>query len=185
MKRPTLLLVAGLIACWLVVRLSLGRGRGGHPPRAPRPASREKHYVTPRQLSAAGGLARRRLAPFTARAHDGRTLRWPDFAPGRPLLLVFLKAGCPCNDDFEPFCRRLHRAYGDRVAFACLIDAGPAAALAHAQRHRCPYPVLADPGKEILARFGAENGGYVMDWKPGVLSFTRKRCLPASGAVKV
>jgi hypothetical protein len=47
------------------------------------------------------------------------------------------------------------------VRFAGVIDADPAAARRYAEGNRTPYPILADPGRRIIGRCRAENGGYV------------------------
>jgi hypothetical protein len=129
MRRPLIWLFLGGATCCLA-SLLLSRPGQGSPSRAPVTAAPyEKHYVTPRQLTAAGSLAERRVARFAA---------------GKPTALLFLKQGCPCNDDFEPFWQRLRRAYGDRLAFA----------------------TVSDMDVETIRLFEVENSGYLILLRP-------------------
>src|SRR5262245_9920469 len=102
MRHPLAWLILGGAGCFLAAPLMPRTGRPGPVPALALAATGEKHYVTPRQLTSAGSLAERRVGGL---------------ATGKPLALLFLKHGCPCNDDFEPFFQRLRRAYGDRVDF--------------------------------------------------------------------
>lgn len=135
----------------------------GHTPQPAIPGpspERVIHYVTPAQLAAAGSTSQP-VNAVTGTDHAGRAFAWPDPAGDRPLALVFLKAGCPCSDEFEPFFHRLHAAYGEAVRFAGVIDADVSAARKFAEANRTPYPILADPSCELVRRFRAENGGYL------------------------
>jgi hypothetical protein len=134
-------------------RLSGTSGASGSaPPGSDAPAghSQEKHYVSPRQLVGANQML--------GRAVEGLELPGGD---GRPVVLVFLKDGCPCNVEFEPFFQRVERLYRAEARFLAVIDAPAEAARRYAERQRVPYPVLADPGRRIIHRLKAENGGYV------------------------
>jgi hypothetical protein len=77
------------------------------------------------------------------------------------LVLIFIKEGCPCNPELEPFFHRLQRAYGDVARFAGVMDADVRTARRYAEANATPYPILADPGRQIIHRFHAENGAYV------------------------
>lgn len=122
----------------------------------------EKHYVTPRQLAEANALVNRTISVTRATDQDGRGLGWDELSRGQPVVLVFLKEGCPCNEDFEPFFQRVERLYRGKVRFAGVMDAGTEAARRYARQQQVPYPVLADPGREIIRACRAENGGYVV-----------------------
>jgi len=136
------------------------------------PLADEKHYVTPGQLTATAALSRTSIPPLKATTHQKAAFSWPDMEggiaaeslsrrPARPLVLVFIKTGCPCNVEFEPFFHRLERTYGDAVCFAGVIDAEVPTARRYAEANEVPYPILADPTLEIIRRFRAENGAYV------------------------
>src|SRR5437868_15353144 len=96
--------------------LGLERPRSGRSELLPaRPPSQERHYVTPRQLTATGVLAGMPVALGTATDHLGKTVLWSDLTADRPLVVVFIKDGCPCNVEFEPFFHRLIAIYDGLV----------------------------------------------------------------------
>jgi peroxiredoxin len=140
------------------------RQEEGVPPTSrsgPQPVVASKHYVTPAQLTATATVVATPVPAFSATAHDGRVYRWPDSAGDRPLVIVFIKEGCPCNVEFEPYFHRLARAYAGSVGFVGVIDADVPAACRYAEANHVPYPVLADPARRTISRCRAANGAYV------------------------
>jgi hypothetical protein len=164
-------LVAVLLTAWAAACWTMGRGSAPGPSSGPfRPASSDKHFVTPQQLVAAGTMSERTLAPIPAVAHDGRRHQWMDLAGGQPVVVVFIKKGCPCNVEFEPFFHRLERAYRGSARLVGVIDGPVEAARHYAEANRAPYLILADPERALISRFRAENGAYVALLTPaGVL----------------
>ena len=132
----------------------------GATPPTPR-AEPEVHYVTPRQLAESAALTTISVPAFSATAHTSEPFAWPRPGDKRPLLLIFIKEGCPCSVEMEPFFRRLARAYSDTACFAGIIDADVHSARRYAETNTTPYPILADADKQIIRRLGAENGVYV------------------------
>jgi peroxiredoxin len=106
------------------------------------------------------------LAPVRVVGHDGRPREWKDLAGPRPVVVVFIKRGCPCNVEFEPFFHRLARAYQGQACFVGVIDGPVETARRYAEANHVPYLVLADPKRAIISRFGAKNGAYVAVVKP-------------------
>jgi peroxiredoxin len=159
---PGILTVAAAVA-WAMLLWLEDRQRSEIPAREIIPAKPavEKHFVTPEQLAECGALAERRIEPFSAVAHDGARFTWPAANRARPLVLVFIKRGCPCSVELEPFFHRLAERYRDTADFAGVIDADTDSARAYAAANKVPYRVLADPDRAIIARFEARNGGYV------------------------
>src|SRR5690242_13492083 len=97
--KPLTLIALALVATGLLRAFDDGDG-----PTAGRPKSVlfERHYVTPDQLAASGAWTDRPAPPLTAADQDGRTRSLPDLADGRPLVVVFIKDGCPCGPEAEP-----------------------------------------------------------------------------------
>ena len=154
--------VAAAVA-WATLLWLAGLERSVVPAREAIPAkpALEKHFVTPDQLLECGAMAERRIAPFSAVAHDGARFAWPAAGGARPLVLVFIKRGCPCSVEFEPFFHRLEKEYRDAAQFAGVIDADADLAREYAAANKVPYRVLADPDRAIITRFEAKHGGYV------------------------
>ena len=111
--------------------------------------SRVGHPVTARMRAAAGALAG---SPASA---------LPEGARGRPTVIFFIKEGCPCSEAADPCFRRLHTAYGDRVAFLGVIDGEAPDAERWAWEHDTPYPIIADPELKIVNAYQAERSAYV------------------------
>jgi peroxiredoxin len=152
--------VAVLAVLWSVV-LWMTRAREHPAGQVSPPVPPEKHYVTPRQLAASGAMTNRIVAPFTAVNQDGRPVAWAELSDGQPVVLVFIKKGCPCSVELEPFFQRLETSYRDCVRFAGVIDGPPDVARQFALDNHVLHPVLADPEHQLIARFEAECGGYV------------------------
>jgi peroxiredoxin len=157
------IVTATALLAWAGFFWLASRERAENPARASRPAKpdAQRHYVTAEQLVECGALADRRVKPFSAIAHDGVRFNWPGAGSARPLVLFFIKRDCPCSVEFEPFFHRLAERYRDTADFIGVIDSGAEVARAYAVANRVPYPVLADPDREIIARLEAKHGGYV------------------------
>jgi len=129
--------------------------------------ARQTHYVGPRQLAHSNAMLSREAGDFQATDQGGRRLGWHDLSGGRPVVLVFIKDGCPCNVKVEPLFRRVEKLYPEEARFAGVIDAGTAAARRYATEQAVPHPVLADPEHRLILLFGAEAGCHVVLLTPG------------------
>jgi hypothetical protein len=87
-------------------------------------------------------------------------MNWAVLSEGRPVLLVFIKNGCPCSVEFERYFHRLYEVYRGTTRFFGIIDGDPPIAGRYAATNSVPYPVIADPDAHLIGRFGAKNGGY-------------------------
>ncbi|QDV32824.1 peroxiredoxin family protein [Tautonia plasticadhaerens] len=121
----------------------------------------EEHLVTPEMTRASEQMARRPAPGFRAVDQDGNRVVSSSMFGERPVVLVFIKDGCPCSTSAEPFYARLHDAYGDRAAFLGVIDGDRSVASRWVGDHGTPYPVLADPSLELARDFEARNSAYV------------------------
>lgn len=163
-----LLLIVGWCGLlWLTYGLTYGSRSQFTVPAANSPElAAETHYVTPRQLAASGEWQDRPVAAFSAWGHDGKQYDGQSLVGDSPTVIVFIKKGCPCSVQFEPFFHRLERCYKGQVRFFGVIDGSVADARRYAEANGVPYPVLADPDRTIITCFKAENGGYVLLLKP-------------------
>jgi peroxiredoxin len=154
-----------LIACWMHVAVPTKAGTS-IADRAPNHES-EKHFVNPRQLADANEMVDRTVSELSATAQYGRHVNWSELSGGRPLVLIFIKEGCPCSGDVEPFFQRVEELYADEARFAGLIDGSKRAAAEYATEHSVGHPVLADPEKVLIRQFKVKNGCYVVLLTPG------------------
>lgn len=87
-------------------------------------------------------------------ADERREVAFPrDDPSGRPLFLVFVKNGCPCNKEMQPYVNSLNEAYGSRVRFAAVFDGNAAEAREWAKANRVTFPVLLDPKLSLIGRY--------------------------------
>jgi peroxiredoxin len=160
------IIVATTVTIAAAVRLS---GSGGTARKSPLGPSRidagqagaASHYVAPWQLVESNGMVNRVVDDLEALASDGRHMGWAQISAGQPVVLVFIKSGCPCSIEFEPYFHRVEQAYRGVVRFAGVIDGNLDSARRYASEQHVPYPVLADADRKIIRRFGAKNGCYV------------------------
>jgi len=169
---PWAILAAGgglLVAAWTAgsLRTTAAPAGPGQPAARGADHAREKHYVGPRQLADSNAMVSREVDAMWAAAHDGRRVGWDDLSGGRPVALVFIKEGCPCNAEVEPFFHRVEELYRAEVGFASVIDAGAEGAARYAAEQKVLHPVLADPERQLIRLFRAENGCYVVLLTPG------------------
>ena len=163
--RP-LLLIPGLLVALIAGAWQMF-GRDERPRQAPANAddaearARTPHYVTPKQLQASNAMVERVVDDLTATTSDGRSLRWSELSDGAPVVLVFVKRGCPCSIEFAPYFQQVAARYRDAVRFADVIDADVARAARWKHEHDVAYTVLADADQRLIQRFGAANGAYV------------------------
>ncbi len=124
-------------------------------------ATREKHFVTLPQLAESGSMTTFRLGSRPVVDTNGERRDWTGLLRGRPALVVFIKQGCPCSVEFEPYFQGLVKQYRDRVAFVGVFDGTPAEASEYAVANRAHYPIVADAKLELVRAFKVKNGGYV------------------------
>jgi len=167
MKRPSfalwacavLLLVLGGFA--LADRqLSYRAPRSQTEPSNSRPADR--HYVSPPQL----GQSNDTETTLEGTDQYGVRRSWPDLSTGKPVAVVFVKAGCPCSVEFEPYFHRVAAAYPDAVRFVTVINGDVPAGRRFADDNHVSYPVLADESQTLINRFHAKHGATVLLLSP-------------------
>jgi peroxiredoxin len=119
--------------------------------------TREKsHQPTPAMLESADKAAGAVAVPCLA-----------DLTSSRPLVLVFVKDGCPCSEAAQPFLNALRDAYGDRANFAAVFDGDGDAATRWAKANHARFTMLPDPSLELVRRYGVENSLYIALVSPG------------------
>lgn len=122
----------------------------------------ESHKVTDTMQDAADEAAGIAAPAFRAvdgnrREHD---LNGPAYQ-GKPVVLVFIKDGCPCSLAMQPFFNQLAKAYGDKVPFLGVINGEPEMARFWGNARSVPYPILADPDLAIIRDYGATNSAFL------------------------
>jgi len=125
-----------------------------------------KHLVSEEMAESSRAMLRRIAPPFEAVASDGRACKLGELLRNGPVVLTFIKTGCPCSEAAQPFFNRVHAAYPD-ARFLGVIDAEADAAARWAERFRIAYPLLLDPGLRIVRDYEVENSAYIVVIDPG------------------
>ena len=164
MNRLTIFGHAALIAAvggsyaWVTLRSEWG---GADPPGLLIADEPPKHLVTRRMAAASEAMVERIAPPFDTPASDGQRYRLDELCRGGPVVLTFVKDGCPCSESAQRFFNRLHAAYPQAPMFG-VIDVEAEQANRWAGRFRVAYPLLLDPGLNIMQNYHAENSAYVV-----------------------
>jgi peroxiredoxin len=120
----------------------------------------EKHLVTPAMRAATDAMTARPAPPFHTKATDGTTYDLAELTREAPLVLLFIKDGCPCSVDAQRFFNRLHAAYGCEIRFLGAIDADDTRARAWGRENRTTFPLLVDPDASIARAYAADSSAY-------------------------
>lgn len=123
--------------------------------------TQQPHYVTPQQLKASNAMVDGVVDGLTVTTSDGSSLGWSELSDGAPVVLIFVKQGCPCSIEFAPHFQQVEATYRGAVRFADVIDADVARAGRWKHDHDVAYTVLSDADRKLIRRFGAKNGAYV------------------------
>jgi peroxiredoxin len=123
--------------------------------------SSDRHYVTLDQLAETSCAARRSMADLQAVAHDRGAVSFAELSGSQPVVLVFVKHGCPCSVEFQPVFNRLSRAFDGRVQVVGVIDGTVEVARMYALTNDVPYSILADAERAIIGRLEVKNAAYV------------------------
>jgi len=120
-----------------------------------------KHLVTPGMSESSRAMVKREAPGFREHADNGREYSLEDLIREGPVLLTFIKIGCPCSQAAQPFFNQLAAAYpGARVLGVIDGDLGPAKLWI--SKLRVGYPVLLDPIFKLVRAYGVENSAYVI-----------------------
>ncbi len=121
----------------------------------------EKHKVSPEMLRGAESQERTEAADFRGMASDGRAYTLSDEWKRGPVVLIFIKDGCPCSVSAESYFNNLHAAYRGHVTFFGVIDRERDEAEAWAARYAVPFPLLLDPHGELVRKYHVTNSAYL------------------------
>jgi peroxiredoxin len=124
-------------------------------------ADEEKHRVTD-EMAANSALASGHVLPdLRLESGGGESIDLVKLSSDQPVVLIFIKDGCPCSAAAEPFFRRLYAAYGQFVTFVGVIDGDRSTASRWVAEHGTPFPVFFDTRLELARQLGVTNSAYV------------------------
>src|SRR5262245_11524930 len=102
------------------------------------------------------------VKPFTLKSGDDKAWAFADHAKkAKAFAVLFLGTECPINNAYLPELARLHEAYAEKgvvfVAINSNVHDTPTRVLAHAKKHKLPFPVLKDTGNVVADDFRARR----------------------------
>jgi peroxiredoxin len=119
-----------------------------------------RHRITPEMRRLAAAASHWPAPEFTRKDTDGLTLDLASLLARRPVYLVFIKEGCPCSIEAQPFFERLYKKFGDRVQFVAVTDGTPAEAREWKAHFQVVYPMLSEPKAGLMHDFKALHSAY-------------------------
>ena len=100
---------------------------------------------------------------FSLTGNDGQVHTLDALTEKGPVLLYFIKDGCPTNDQALPHYAALAKGYGDGVRLVGVLNQSGAAAEKWIEKWKPPYLVLMDPDKEVIGAYGATRSPWVVE----------------------
>lgn len=143
---------------WVQLRPEMG---GAASPRAWIVEGPPKHLVTPKMAEASRGMTDRPAPSFHLADIRGNMQDLDALRARGPILLTFVKRGCPCSESAQPYFNRLANAY-PAASFLAVIDAEAEPARRWAKDHDVAYPMIPDPACNVMRDYAAENSAYVV-----------------------
>lgn len=125
-----------------------------------------RHPVTEKMWSEAKTLDNVAVPKFELKDQFGKEQTLESLAKGKPLVLYFIKEGCPCSVDLEPLMQRLAKAVDGNVSVAGVISGNAKVAEKWMKVGQTPYPVLLDGKMELIKAFKAERSTYTALVRP-------------------
>jgi peroxiredoxin len=121
---------------------------------------RFKHDVTPEMIIAGHQMQGKKAPDF--KATDGQNVihRLADELAHGPVVLVFIKDGCPCSIAAQHYFDRIAQTYIGSVRFLGVIDGPPEVARAWGEKYHVTFPILADPGLKIVRDYHVESSAH-------------------------
>lgn len=120
-----------------------------------------KHLVTEEMAIAGRTMLDRPAFRFAKPGTDGVTHELDEMLRQGPVLLTFIKQGCPCSEAAQTYFNQIHEAY-PRVSMLGVINVEIESAKRWAARFHANYPLLLDPAEELVRGYEVENSAYAV-----------------------
>jgi peroxiredoxin len=132
-------------------------------------------------IALTGGLAMKAIAldqikpgskafDFSAQGTDGKTHTLKSLTNKGPVVLYFIKIGCPVNHRAAPHFKNIHETYAGKGNLVGVINGDVAAAKAWQREYNVKFPILADQSMKIIRGYGAEHSPWAVAIEGGKVS---------------
>lgn len=119
-----------------------------------------RHPVTPEMWKSAGSFSNVIAPSFRLPDVNGKLWSLSEISKGRPVVLYFIKQGCPCSIDVEPLLQKMSRQLGQKIAFVGIINVDAKDATAWIEDMKSPLLVLLDPNCQTMKTYKAQQSVY-------------------------
>ncbi len=99
---------------------------------------------------------------FSATGSDGKPHSLASLTKGGPMVLYFIKDGCPVNHEAAPFVAKIANAFGPKANIVGVYNGDVAGAKRWSKSYKAPYVVLSDPQMKIIRSYGAPWSPYLV-----------------------
>jgi len=122
--------------------------------------SQPHHYVTREMELESEAMKNRRVPDEVVPTNLGRAFHIGADGGLRPQFVLFIKQGCVCSIDAQPFFNRMARKFSGKIDFVGVIDADAGAAKAYASQFLVAFPVVGDSTLDLIHGFKAQAAVY-------------------------
>ncbi|MFM1800822.1 MAG: Thiol-disulfide oxidoreductase ResA [Planctomycetota bacterium] len=119
------------------------------------------HDVTNRMLVHGLKMANSQAPDFNASDGNGRPYHLRGLVKQGPVVLVFIKDGCPCSIAAQSYYNEIANAFDGKVTFLGVIDGPQAVARQWAKKYHSVFPVLADHDLSVIKAYGVESSAHM------------------------
>lgn len=121
---------------------------------------RPQHPVTPQMLMETSAKSNLRVPEVDRKDVYGKSVLIGAASAAKPQFVLFIKQGCPCSVDAQPYFNKLSQKYKNSVDFYGVMDASPALVKKYSTEMQVPFPVLDDADLKVIHGFGAKASVY-------------------------
>jgi peroxiredoxin len=130
----------------------------------PVPPPSPKHPVTAEMRQKSEALVNSQPEKVYLKSAIGGEVSLAQLQEGRPMLVYFIKDGCPCSIESEPMFQELYQHLNDNekinVPFVGIIGSDLKIAQKWVDKFQPPYEVLSAPTQKIMAAYKAPRSVY-------------------------
>ena len=120
----------------------------------------KKHLVTEPMTKKAQSRETQPAPEFLLPDTQGKMFGLKTLRSEKPVIVYFIKDGCPCSETYEPFIQELARNYLDVAHFVGVMDGDQQTISAWSKRFVNPYPILGDPSNKTMNDWEATNSAF-------------------------
>lgn len=104
---------------------------------------------------------------ISAKGTDGKTHTLKSLTEKGPVVLYFIKIGCPVNHRAAPHFDKISRAYKGKATMVGIINGNVADGKEWLERYKSDFLILEDPNIKTIRAYGAEYSPWAIAVEDG------------------